>query len=66
MSDFYDANSPLANNTIEDKSSIDLESDITLCDLYENIILRDYKDDKLICPKYSNIYDPLSPSLRSS
>lgn len=24
MSDFYDANSPLANNTIEDKSSIDL------------------------------------------
>lgn len=30
MSDFYDANSPLANNTIEDKFPIDLESDITL------------------------------------
>lgn len=33
MSDFYDANSPLANNVIEDKSPADIDSEIILCDL---------------------------------
>ncbi|WP_161486174.1 hypothetical protein [Candidatus Nitrosocosmicus hydrocola] len=55
MSEFYDGNSPLSNNTIEDKSPIDLESDITLCALGANIILLDHKDNKFICPQYGNI-----------
>jgi hypothetical protein len=58
MSEFYDANSPLANNVKEDQSPIDLDSDITLCDSCESIILQDYEDDKLICPKCGNIYNP--------
>lgn len=60
--DFYDANSPLDNSVIEDKSSIDPndEDTIALCDLCENIILKPYKDTKLICTKCGQIYNPHS------
>lgn len=62
MNDFYDLTSPLNNTIREDKSEIDLETDIPLCDICENIILKPLNNQenntKLICPKYGNIYDP--------
>lgn len=62
MSDFYDLTSPLGNTTREDKSEIDLEQDIPLCDICENIILKPYKDknknNKLICPQCGETYNP--------
>ena len=57
-SDFYDANSPLASEKLEDKSSYDPENDITLCDSCENIMLVPYKDNKLLCTKCGHVYDP--------
>jgi len=61
-SDFYDLTSPLNRNTKEDKSEIDLETDIPLCDNCENIILKPLNNlennTKLMCPKCGNIYDP--------
>ena len=57
-SDFYDINSPLGNTTIEDKSNYDPDTDIVLCDDCENIILKPYKDNKLICPKCLEVYNP--------
>lgn len=57
-SEFYDANSPLANTAKEDKSNIDLENEIALCDYCENIILKPYQDNKLICTKCGQVYDP--------
>lgn len=58
MSEFYDANSPLANSVLEDKSPADIDSDIILCDICHNIKLEEYQETKLICPKCGNIYDP--------
>lgn len=58
MSEFYDANSPLANSVIDDKSPADLEEEITLCDICDNIILVPYQDTKLLCPKYGNVDNP--------
>jgi hypothetical protein len=61
-SDFYDLTSPLNRETGEDKSDIDLETDIPLCEYCENIILKPLNNlennTKLICPKCGNIYDP--------
>lgn len=57
-SEFYDANSPLDNSVLEDKSSIDIEEDIPLCDSCKNVILKPYKDHKLICSVCLRIYDP--------
>jgi 5-methylthioribose kinase len=62
MSDFYDLTSPLNRETREDKSDIDLEQDIPLCDISENVILKPLNEQenntKLICPQYSEIYKP--------
>lgn len=40
MNEFYDANSPIGGSVLEDKSSIDLDSEIALCDTCENVILQ--------------------------
>ena len=62
MSDFYDLTSPLNRESIEDKSEIDIEKDIPLCDKCENIILKPLNNlennTKLICPQCGEIYDP--------
>lgn len=58
MSDFYDLTSPLNNTIIEDKSDIDLEQDIPLCDICQNVILKPYQNNKLVCPQCGNIEDP--------
>jgi len=42
MSDFYDINLPLASSIKEDKSPVDIDVDIILCDPYEFIILKSY------------------------
>jgi hypothetical protein len=61
-SDFYDLTSPLNNTTREDKSDMDIESDIPLCNNCENIILKPLNNlennTKLICPQCGEIYDP--------
>jgi hypothetical protein len=62
MSDFYDLTSPLNNTIKEDKSDLDLETDIPLCDKCSNIILKPLNNlennSKLICPNCGEIYDP--------
>lgn len=61
---FYDINSPVRGDIIEDKSEIDLEDDIPLCDNCENIILKpinnldENNNTKLICPKCGQRYNP--------
>ncbi|MDN5844749.1 MAG: hypothetical protein L0H53_00570 [Candidatus Nitrosocosmicus sp.] len=57
MTEFYDANSPLGDSVLEDKSSVDIENDILLCDSCKNVILKPCKD-QLICPACLRIYDP--------
>jgi hypothetical protein len=61
-SDFYDLTSPLKRNIKEDKSEINLEDDIPLCDHWENITLKPLNNlennSKLICPQCGEIYDP--------
>lgn len=59
MLEFYDTNSPIGGSTIEDKSEIDIDNDIPLCDICQTIILKPYQDNtKLICPKCGHIYNP--------
>ena len=48
-SDFYDANSPIGDTILEDKSPADIDEDIALCDSCSNIILVPYQENKLIC-----------------
>ena len=57
MSEFYDANSPLTNEILQDKSRYDPDNDITLCDSCSNILLVRYQEYKLLYPKYGNVYD---------
>lgn len=57
-SDFYDANSHIGDMILEDKSPADIDEDIALCDSCSNIILVPYQDNKLICTRCGNIYDP--------
>ena len=57
-SDFYDANSPIANTVKEDKSPADIEDDIALCDSCSNMILVPYQENKLICTRCGQVYDP--------
>ena len=49
MIEFHDANSPLDSIVLEDKSGIGIDNDISLCDNYENVILKLFKNSKLIC-----------------
>jgi DNA-directed RNA polymerase subunit M/transcription elongation factor TFIIS len=58
--DFYEfSGTSSTNSQVEDKSDIDLEEDIPLCDICQNIILKPYKNThKLFCSVCGNIYDP--------
>ena len=44
---FYDANSPDSNSGLEDKSSIYVEEQTSLCDFCQNVILVPIKDNRL-------------------
>lgn len=57
-SDFYDANSPIGDTILDDKSPADIDEDIASCDSCSNIILVPYQENKLICTRCGNIYDP--------
>ena len=57
MIEFYDANSPQDSTVLEDKSSIDIDNDIALCDNCENVILKPF-ETQLICTRCGQIYDP--------
>jgi len=58
--DFYESSGTSSTNSqVEDKSDIDLDEDIPLCDICQNIILKPYKNThKLFCTECGNIYDP--------
>ena len=57
-SDFYDANSPIGDTILEDKSKIDTDEDIALCNSWSNIILVSTANNKLLCTKCGQIYNP--------
>ena len=42
MIEIYDANSPQDSTVLEDKSSIDIDNDIALCDNGENVIIKNH------------------------
>ena len=49
--------SPLDSTVLEDKSSIDIDNGIFLCDDCENAILEPFRNSKLICTRCGQIYD---------